>query len=261
MIVSPARATHRQSLAMRLLVTLLFLIAAVAVLAIADGNYTPAVIAAVVLLAALDVAVWILVGKTVLTIHDEGIRRVTAFGAKEIEFHNVAEYHYRAVPVRTHAGGALGFLIVAAVNQAGGRKLTTNLYLELVDKDGVKINVTSSFKDAYEAIGVILAAVHDQLRPQIAKEIASTGATFGPVRLSARDLQWKAKEPVPLREISSAELAGQMLSIRKTGKMFSLVSVRSDKVPNVLLLLEQMEVLGVGASRLRSIDPLAKVRT
>ena len=195
MIVSPARATHRQSLAMRLLVTFLFLIAALAVLAIADGNYTPAVIAAVAGLLIFNVVVWVLIGKTVLTLHDEGIRRSSVFGVKEIEYRNVAEYKYRAVPVQGH--GALGYAIIAVMNRAGGRKLTTNLYLVLVDKDGVKITINSSFKNAYDAIGVILAAVHDQLRPQIAKEIASTGAAFGPVRLSARDLQWKAKDPVP----------------------------------------------------------------
>ena len=44
------------------------------------------------------------------------------------------------------------------------------------------------------------------------------------------------------------------------GKMLSLVSVRSDKVPNVLLLLEMMEKLGVGAGSAPSVDPLARVR-
>ena len=58
----------------------------------------------------------------------------------------------------------------------------------------------------------------------------------------------------------NAEIAGQMLRIRKKGKMLSLVSVRSDKVPNVLLLLETMEKLGVGAGSAPTIDPLARVR-
>ncbi len=91
--------------------------------------------------------------------------------------------------------------------------------------------------------------------------MASTGATFGQLRLSAREIQWKSKDPIPLSEVAYAELAGQNLTIKKAGKLFSIVSVRSDKVPNVLLLLESMESLGVGASRLRSVDPLAHVRS
>ncbi len=35
------------------------------------------------------------------------------------------------------------------------------------------------------------------------------------------------------------------LRVRKKGKMLSLVSVRSDKVPNVLLFVEMMKKLGV----------------
>ncbi len=66
---------------------------------------------------------------------------------------------------------------------------------------------------------------------------------------------------MPLREVAFAEIAGQNLNIKKEGKLFSLVSVRSDKVPNVLLLLESLEALGVGANRMKSVDPLAHVRS
>ena len=58
----------------------------------------------------------------------------------------------------------------------------------------------------------------------------------------------------------SADIAGQNLRIRRKGKMLSFVSIRSDRVPNVLLLLETMEKLGVGASGVPVVDPLARVR-
>jgi len=41
------------------------------------------------------------------------------------------------------------------------------------------------------------------------------------------------------------EIAGMKLRVRKKGKKLSLVSVRSDKVPNVLLFVEIVKKLGV----------------
>ena len=101
-------------------------------------------------------------------------------------------------------------------------------------------------------IGKSVLTIHDE-------GIRRTSA-FGPLRLTLRDIQWKAKDPVPLGELMSADIAGQHLRIRKKGKMLSLVTVRSDKVPNVLLLLETMERLGVGAGAAPVVDPLARVR-
>jgi hypothetical protein len=261
MIVSPPRATYRQSYAARIALTILFLCLAALPPIFAQGEFTPLVIAAMVAIVALDVAICWMIGKSILTIHDEGIRRTSIFGLKEIEWRNVKEYRYRAVPTQGAAHGLLGVIVIGIANKVGGRKATTNLILDLISNDGTKIRVTSSTKNAYEAIGVIIAAAHEQLKPRITAALGSTGAEFGLLRLSARDLQWKTKDPVPLREIAFAELAGQMLSIKKEGKLFSLVSVRSDKVPNVLLLLESLESLGVGASRMKSVDPLAHVRS
>ncbi len=261
MIVSPPRETYRQSYVARVALTILFLFAASVPLIISQGEWTPIVIASVAAILALDVAIWWMIGKTILTIHDDGVRRTTIFGVKEIEWRNVKEYRYRAVPSQGAGHGLLGVIVIGIANRVGGRKATTNLILDLIGNDGTKIRVTSSTKNAYEAIGIIIAAAHEQLRPRITNALASTGVEFGPIRLSARELQWKSKEAVPLREIAFAELAGQMLSIKKEGKFFSLVTVRSDKVPNVLLLLESLESLGVGANRMKSVDPLAHVRS
>jgi hypothetical protein len=207
----------------------------------------------------LTVVVWIMIGKTVLTIHDEGVRRTSVFGTKELEWHRVREYRYRVVPVQ--AGGLVGVIAIAAARRAGGRAATTNLYLTLAGEDGTKIAVTSFFKGAYDAVGTILGALHPLMRVKVDSEVASTGALFGPLRLSARELQWKQKEPVPLAEVMNADISGQNLRIRRKGKMLSLVTVRSDKVPNVLLLLETMERLGVGATAMPMVDPLARVRS
>ena len=259
MIVSPPRATYRQSYAARIALTILFLFLAAIPLMVADGQFTPLVIALSLAILAIDAVLCWMIAKSVLSVHDEGLRRASIFGVKEIEWRNVKEYRYRAVPVQ--AGGLLGALAIGIARGLGGRRATTNLILDVIGTDGTKIRVTSSFKNAYEAVGTMLASIHDQLRPQVKNELASTGATFGQLRLSARDLRWKSKDPVPLAEIAYAEIAGQNLNIKKEGKLFSIVSVRSDKVPNGLLLLESLESLGVGANRMKSVDPLAHVRS
>lgn len=268
MIVSPPRETYRQSYVVRAVLTFFFLTAASLVFVIGQQDESTKMITTIIAaaLVVINILLWIAIGKTLLTIHDEGVRRVSIFGVKEIEWHDVAEYRYRIVSANAgaaHAGGLIGVLIVALVSRsAGGRKATTNFYLQLVSKDGVKLWITSSFKNAYEAIGTILGKVHEQLRPQLVNEIGGGGATFGQIRLNKRELQWKSKDPVPLSELAYAEIASNsMLQIKKTGKFLSLVSVRSDKVPNVLLFLEELGKLGVGAKRANAVDPLMHVRS
>src|SRR5580765_6498465 len=202
MIVSPPRATYRQSYAARIALTILFLCLAALPPIFAQGEFTPLVIAAMIAIVALDVAICWMISKSILTIHDEGIRRTSIFGLKEIEWRNVKEYRYRAVPSQAGAHGLLAVIVIGIANKVGGRKATTNLILDLIANDGTKIRVTSSTKNAYEAIGVILAAAHEQLKPRITAALASTGAEFGLLRISARDLQWKSKDPVPLREVA-----------------------------------------------------------
>ena len=260
MILSPPRQTFGQTYTTRLALAVFLLGAAFVVWLIATETNTasPVPYAIEGALVVVTIVLWIMIGKTVLTIHDEGIRRSSVFGTKELEWHQVREYRYRVVPVQV--GGLLGYALLAVTRRAGGRAATTNLYLTLIGDNGVKIAITSFFKNAYDAVGAVLGQLHAKLRPRIESEVASTGAMFGPLRLSARELQWKQKEPVPLAELTNADIAGQNLRIRRKGKMFSFVTVRSDKVPNVLLLLETMEKLGVGASSAPMVDPLARVR-
>ena len=260
MILSPPRETFRQTYTTRVALAVLLLGMAFIIWLIASQTGANPQVAYGIAgaLVVLTVVFWIMIGRTVLTIHDEGVRRVSAFGTRELEWRQVREYRYRVVPVQV--GGLVGYVVVAAAQRRGGRAATTNLYLTLIGEDGKKIAVTSFYKNAYDAVGMILGSLHQAMRPAVDAGVASTGAVFGPLRLTARELQWKQKAPVPLGELMNAEIAGQSLRIRKKGKMLSLVTVRSDKVPNVLLLLETMEKLGVGAAGSLAVDPLARVR-
>jgi hypothetical protein len=81
---------------------------------------------------------------------------------------------------------------------------------------------------------------------------------FGGVGLSATAVSWKGSS-VPVSEITKAELVRSNLQVKRQGKWLSAISVRSDKVPNVLVFLEVLESL---APQVKStgIDPLARVR-
>lgn len=62
-----------------------------------------------------------------------------------------------------------------------------------------------------------------------------------------------------MSEISKAELVRSNLQVKRNGKWLSAISVRSDKVPDVLAFLEVLESL---APQVKStgINPLARVR-
>jgi hypothetical protein len=81
---------------------------------------------------------------------------------------------------------------------------------------------------------------------------------FGGLGLSATVVTWKGAS-IPVSEITKAELVRSNLQIKRQGKWLSSVSVRSDKVPDVLVFLETLESL---APQIKStgIDPLARVR-
>src|SRR5258706_11961628 len=104
MIVSPARTTHRQSYAARIALTLLFLFIAAFPLIVTEGKFTPGAILAIAAILAVDAALCWMISKSMLTIHDDGLRRANIFGVKEIEWRNVKEYRYRAVPIQVGGG-------------------------------------------------------------------------------------------------------------------------------------------------------------
>ena len=259
MILSPPRQTYRQTYVLRLLAVLFFGLGAAMLGLVGYREHQPWALASAAALALLLVASWVIAAKIILTIHDEGIRRTSAFGVKEIEWRNVKEYRYQAVPQRG-GGGLIGAAVIAAKKAKYGAAAVTNLYVTIISNDGTKIAINSFYKDAYECIGTILSAVHAQLRPAVDRQVRATGAMFGPLRLTARDVQYKSKTPIPLTEITRAEIRGTQLQIKRKNKMLAAVACRSQKVPNVLLMLDVMETLGAGAGELPMIDPLGHGR-
>jgi hypothetical protein len=207
-------------------------------------------------LVAATVGLWIIMGKNTLIINDSGVRRESPFSQQEMTWSLVAETRYQVVPVNVYAHfGLIGALIAMSSKKSSRAQLT----LELIGRDRKKLKVSSFYRNADEAIGIILGRLMPPV-VQSAKNGIQRGETvqFGPLGLSATAVMWKGTS-IPVREITKAELAGSHLQIKRTGKWLSAVSVRSNKVPDVLALLEVLESL---APQIKSmgVDPLARVR-
>jgi|SRR5689334_19894264 len=207
-----------------------------------------------ILLVALAV-LWIAMGKTALIINDFGVRRESVFGQQEIAWSQITETRYRVVPVNLY--GHLGLIgaVVALSGKAGSAQLT----LELISPDRKKLKVTSQIRRADQAIGIILGRIMPPMVQNI-KARLQRGETvaFGGIGLSATAITWKGNS-FPVSEIAKAELVRSNLQIKRQGKWLAAISVRSDKVPDVLVFLEVLESLAPQI-RATGIDPLARVR-
>lgn len=260
MIHSPAQQTYRQAYLYRAVLGVLGFGVAAVFIAIGTQGSQPAMIGGVAL-AVITAALIYAMGGMVLTLHSEGVRITSRFGVKEMEWQEVKEYRYRAVPSQAaagHAAGLIGMVAVAAARRTMGPQATTSFYLTLIANDGRKLTIGPTFRDTYEAIGEIVNRVHERLRGDVDRMLGA-GATFGPLRLTLRDVQYKQKEPIPLRDLLRAEIRGQQLDIKKQGKMLSSVNIRSDKVPNVLLLVETMDRLRFQGNEQHANNPQSRV--
>ena len=200
-------------------------------------------------------ALWVVLGKTVLIINDSGVRRESILGQQEIAWSQIMETRYRVVPINVYAHLGLIGAVLAMSSKSGGAQLT----LELIGQDRKKLKVTSSFRNADEAIGIILGRIMPPM-VQNTKARLQRGETvqFGGIGLSATAIIWKGAS-FPVSEIIKAELVRSNLQIKRQGKWRNAISVRSDKVPDVLVFLETLESV---APQIKStgIDPLARVR-
>lgn len=243
----------------RLLLAFGVVIALVLVWAISDNpspSSNPGLIWISLGLGVAGVLAWIALGKSALIVNDQGVRRESVLGVQEMPWSQIQETRYQVIPINVYAHfGLIGYLL--AMRSKSGN---ANLTLTLISTEGKRLKVTSNFQKAKDAIGLILT----RILPAMVKSAQTTvqhGQTvkFGDMALSATQVTWKNKTNIPVSEIEKAEIVGGNLQLKRKGKWLSAVSVRSDKVPNVLVFLEVLESL---APQIKStgIDPLARVR-
>jgi hypothetical protein len=220
-----------------------------------NAKPNPALLWISIALVLATAGLWIALGKSALIINDSGVRRESLLSQQEMTWSQIAETRYRVIPINVYAHfGLIG--AVLAMSSKSGR---AQLMLELIGRDRKKLKVTSTFRNADEAIGIILGRI---LPPMVqnTKARLQRGETvqFGGLGLSATAVSWKGNS-IPVSEITKAELVRSNLQIKRQGKWLSAISVRSDKVPDVLVFLEVLESL---APQVKSagVDPLARVR-
>jgi hypothetical protein len=241
------------------------IIAALAVLGLVAGLWAtqddprtsahPSLLLVSIVLVFTVAALWVVLGKSVLIINDAGVRRESILGQQEIAWSQITETRYRIVPINVYAHFGLIGAVLAMSSKSGRAQLT----LELIGQDRKKLKVTSNFRNADEAIGIILSRI---VPPMVnnTKARLQRGETvqFGGIGLSATAITWKGAS-IPVSAITKAELVRSNLQIKRQGKWLAAISVRSDKVPDVLVFLETLESL---APQIKStgVDPLARVR-
>jgi hypothetical protein len=198
---------------------------------------------------------WMALSKSILIINDAGVRRESFLGQQEITWSQIAETRYRVVPVNVY----MHFGLIGALLAMSSKSNRAQLTLELIGQDRKKLKVTSIFRNAEEAIGIILARILPPMVQNVkAKLQRGETVQFGGIGLSATTVSWKSTS-IPVSEITKATLAGSNLQIKRRGKWLSAISVRSDKVPDVLVFLEVLEFLAPQV-KATGVDPLARVR-
>ena len=251
--------TFRQSTTTRMaLAVLLFLPLGIAWSLVDDPNPTanPGLMWITAATAVVYMALCVVIGKTILTISEQGVRRETVFGVQEIPWSQIKETRYLEKPVRVGAHfGIIGMMMSAAAKSAA----KSSIVLTVISSDGGFLKVTSNFRQAKDAANAILAQILPAMLAATRSRLRR-GETvrFGTIALTSTDLAWKSQPGVPLPELASAEIVGADLKIKCVGKWRNFISIRSDKVPDVFVLLELLDEM---APQLRQkLDPLARVR-
>ncbi len=202
------------------------------------------------------IGLFVVLGKSAVIVSDAGIRRESVFGQQEMSWNQIAKTRYQVVPINVYAHfGLIGALIAMSSKRSARAHMT----LELIDRDRNKLRVTSNYQNADEAIGMILSRLLPPMVQNV-KTRVQRGETvqFGDLGLSATAVIWKGSS-IPLTDITKAELAGSNLQIKRQGKWLSAASVRSNKIPDVLVFLEVLESLAPQI-KATGVDPLARVR-
>jgi uncharacterized protein DUF6585 len=256
MILSPPRVVFGQTMVLRIVFGIVALFFAGIPFLIALGSNPddfPGVPVGLAVLLAYGVLCF-LISRTRLSIHPEGVQRSSVLGTKEMLWDEVTEYRYRIVPNQTGfaVGGLIGAAVQAAV-EASQWKPAGPPSITLVARDGRKLRVTPNVKGSEEAIEMIVAEVHDRLKPELKRRLENNDeVAFGPLRLSSQGVAWRGKETIRLDEIDRVGIVGRKLRIRRKDKYFSTLAVPPEKIPNVLLAMELIEGLRAwaGASQI-----------
>jgi len=249
--------TFTQTYALRILLAVLLLSTAAFLLAWAANDDThqsdktlPGIAAGLVVVV---VFLWGALARTRLTINAIGLHHESILGIQEISWTDIAETRYCISPVRLHG---IGHAIAATM-----KSKPVNLTLRVIGSNGKELKITSNFRNAKDAIDIVLGRVLPPMVSDVRGRIGrGESVQFGQLMLSKSEIIWKGKTVIPVVEVERAELAGSKLRVKRAGKWLDAISVRSDKVPNVLVFLEVLEPVLRQHRALRRLQQYAKAK-
>jgi hypothetical protein len=261
MFISPPEKTYRQTLVHRLLLFIpvaLVLLIAFAVVDFDTSKMSPVGWAIVAVTLGLYIFAWWAIGQSSLNFHSEGVSTTGAFGGKEVRWDEISEtFFYKVDQNLIVHFGLIGLLMAAASSrQASGDPMGAGqMSLKFSGRDPKqKIAITSSWRNAPEAVKAVLNKVNPQIKPEIQRKVQG-GETvmFGPVTLSRQGIGYKQKPQVSFAEVT-IKFNGTYLAVKKEGKWLNVFRAPAQKIPNVFVLLDLAEELKLGGAP-RPPDP------
>lgn len=199
--------------------------------------------------AAMLIALAIVLGKRKLVVDERGVTAKGAFGVKRVDWNEVDHYTFWSMdPQMAYAAGTQGAVgaiiiigIMAAIRAAkkdktGNRRFAQG-QLVLVAKNGTKLPIDNRYHKAADALDRAFTELHPRLRAGM--------LDFTPFALGDTELRHAKKGPIGLPDVEHIGAGGTRITIKKSGKRLSWVSVPMKRIKNVLLFLELLAERGL----------------
>lgn len=257
MFASPPERTFRDSLTRRIAAGLLFF--ALLAWGVYDrrdsGEFDRLVWEFIVAAGALFGFVLIRSAGRRIEIHPEGISYVSLFRQADLTWEEIASTRYQQQSIDMVVNSELLLPLFYALADKTDFMLPT---LWITGQRTIRIG--PSIRDGHEAIGLVLAKVDSRLMSEARRFLDSGAAvTFGKISVSPAGVAWKTRIPIPWNEISECRLEGRRLRIRRQGRLYDSIVVRSKKVPNIFVLMDMIESRMTSTARPAAIPEIPGV--
>jgi hypothetical protein len=239
MFPSPPQRTFRDSLTRRIAAGLLFFpVLAWGIYDQADsGEFDRLIWEFIVVAGALFGFVMVQAMGRRISIHQEGISYVSLFRQADLTWEEITSTRYQQQSADIAAHSDLLLLMFYVLAEKAGFMVPS---LWITGRQTIRIG--TGIRDGHEAIELVLRKVDSRLRPEADRFLASgASVSFGRISLSPEGVAWRTRAPIPWSEIVACRLEGRRLRIRRQGKFYDSIVVRTKKIPNLFVLMELIE--------------------
>jgi uncharacterized protein DUF6585 len=165
-----------------------------------------------------------------VTFHMEGISYRSLVRHVDIPWTDIWETRYKQTPEQVEVG----------IGWFGLVKNLTFRNLQIIGQS--KITLNSNISQVEEAMQLVFQNVNPRIKELAESMLSSRGIiAFGNIALSPEGVIWKENDPVPYSAIVKCCIDGLNIKIKSEGKWLNDISVNTEKVPNVFVLLDMIE--------------------